>query len=121
LVKKVDRAVGDTSGVLGDTGKLVTNLENTVGNVANEAGTAVSGVARMLGGDLNDAVAALKSAHPIASLGQVVGSLGSPASPGPAGPGVRGGSTASSAASSGPASFQDLVARSGGLLGDLFG
>jgi hypothetical protein len=107
--------------VLGDTGKLVTNLENTVGNVANEAGTAVSGVARMLGGDLNDAVAALKSAHPIASLGQVVGSLGSPASPGPAGPGVRGGSTASSAASSGPASFQDLVARSGGLLGDLFG
>jgi RNA polymerase sigma-70 factor (ECF subfamily) len=122
----VNRGVSVVSGVVGDAGQAVSNLENVIGSAANGVGTAVTGAVKILGGDVNGTVAALKSADPVRSLGQVLGSLGLPTSSrGPSFPGHGGtGGTGVPGASEPGGTSQpsgNPSGHSGGLLGDLLG
>jgi RNA polymerase sigma-70 factor, ECF subfamily len=146
LVKQVRKATSGASGVVGDLGQVVSGLENAVGstlenalgaaehglqNAENEVGTASSGVSKMLSGDVNNVVAALKNSKPLGPLGrlgQVVSSVTS-GSPGSGASGAGAGSSATSADRGTPSADRSTPARpvgtlggqANGLLGNLFG
>ena len=124
LVKQINKVIGGAVGVLGTAGQVVTSVEGAVADTTRDLANALTsqGVTKMLNGDVNDAVAALKGANSITSVGSVLASAGSVPGAISSGLADAGGSVSPPSGGTGERNAgRPSDGRSSGLLGNLLG